>query len=155
MSEYVDSSEDIDSSEDVDSSKGDVTIRRTIDAPRERVWDSLTDPEEMKRWYGADLMEVQIHTFEAEPGGAFSLTMDDGENRYDIDGRIVDVVEYERLVHTWYVGRVTFELTDVGEGCEVVLIHEDLPDRETAEQHETGWIAAMKALANTIERRSD
>ena len=142
-------------SDDIDSSEGDVTIRRTIDAPREHVWDALTDPEEMKRWYGADLMEVQIHTFEAEPGGAFSLTMDDGENRYDIDGTIVDVVEYERLVHTWYVGRVTFELTDVGEGCEVVLTHEGLPDRKTVEQHETGWVDAIEALAATIERRND
>ena len=140
-------------SDDIDSSEGDVTIRRTIDAPREHVWDALTDPEEMKRWYGADLMEVQIHTFEAEPGGSFSVTMDDGENRYDIDGRIVDVVEYERLVHTWYVGRVTFELDDVDDRTAIVLTHEDLPDRETADQHETGWVAALEALAIAVERR--
>ena len=139
----------------VGTTETSLTIRRTINASRQRVWAALTDPEEMKRWYGADLMDVHIHAFEAESGGTFSITMDDGENRYDIDGTILEVVEHERLAHSWYVGRVRFELDDVGEGCEIVLIHEDLPDRETVEQHEIGWVAAIEALAATLSARED
>ncbi|SEH13306.1 Uncharacterized conserved protein YndB, AHSA1/START domain [Natronorubrum sediminis] len=127
-----------------------LTISRTVDAPRERVWRAFTDPDEVRRWYGSDLMDVEIHALEAEPGGSFSITMRDDEGDYDIEGEFLEVTERERLVHTWYVGRVTVEFDEVGEGTEVVLTHEGLPDRETTKQHAEGWTAAIETLAATV-----
>jgi uncharacterized protein YndB with AHSA1/START domain len=126
-----------------------VTVRRTIDAPIEVVWRAFTDPDELERWYGSDLLDVEIHALEAEPGGSFSITMRDTEADYDIEGEFLEVIEHEYLVHTWYVGRVTIEFEDIGGGTEVVLTHEDLPDREITEQHAEGWTAAIEALATT------
>lgn len=127
-----------------------LVLRRTFDAPRERVWRAFTDPDELAQWYGADLMTVEIRTFEAEPGGEFSIGMRDDEGDYDIEGEVLEAIENERLVHTWYVGRVTIELAAVEAGTEVVLTHEGLPGREVTEQHAVGWKAAIEALAATL-----
>ncbi|APX97863.1 SRPBCC family protein [Natronorubrum daqingense] len=132
-----------------------VMIRRTVDAPRERVWRAFTDPDEVRWWYGSDMMDVEIHALEAEPGGSFSITMRDGEDDYDMEGEFLEVIERERLVHTWYVGRVTVAFDEVGEGTEVVLTHEGLPDRETTEQHAEGWTAAIETLAAIVRNDED
>lgn len=97
-------------------------------------------------------MDVQIHSFEAASGGSFALTMHDGENQYEIDGTVIEVTESNRLFHTWYVGRVTYELRDVEDGTEILFTHEDLPDREPVEQHEIGWLAALEALTTSLEK---
>jgi uncharacterized protein YndB with AHSA1/START domain len=130
-----------------------LTLQRTVGAPIEDVWQAFTDPDELGRWYGSDLMDVEIHALEAKPGGSFSITMRDAEGDYDIEGEFLDVIERERLVHTWYVGRVTIEFEDVDSGTEVVLTHAGLPDQETTEQHAEGWTAAIDTLATTV--RSD
>ncbi|WP_252699017.1 SRPBCC family protein [Natronosalvus vescus] len=138
----------------VESTDTSLTIRRTFDAPIERVWRAFTDPDEMGRWYGADLMAVEIHALEVEPGGSFSITMNEGDSTYDIDGEFLEVVEPKRLVHTWYVGRITVELDAIGGKTGLVFTHTDLPDRETTEQHVEGWTAAIETLATTV-RDSD
>ncbi|MEY7852210.1 SRPBCC domain-containing protein [Natrarchaeobius sp. A-rgal3] len=134
----------------LDATDTSLTIRRTFDAPREAVWAAWTDPDEMKRWYGANLMDVEIHALEAEPGGSFSITMRDDDDSYDVDGEFLEVVEPERLVHTWYVGRVTVDLESVEGATELVFTHEKLPDRETTDLHAEGWLAAVESLATTL-----
>lgn len=134
----------------LETTETSLTIRRTLHAPLETVWAAWTDPDEMGRWYGADLMGVEIHALEPEPGGSFSITMREDERTYDIEGEFLEVVEPERFVHTWYVGRITVELEAVDGGTELVFTHEDLPDREATEQHTEGWLAAIESLAATL-----
>lgn len=139
---------------EIETTDTKLTIRRTVDAPRERVFEAFTDPEEMVQWYGGDVMDVEIHALEAEPGGSFSITMRDGENTYDIEGEFLEVVENERLVHTWYVGQITVELADGSGGTEIVFTHDGLPDRETTDQHTEGWTAAIDALVETLQNEN-
>ncbi|MDJ1434696.1 SRPBCC family protein [Halostagnicola sp. A-GB9-2] len=134
----------------LETTETSLTVRRTVNAPTEAVWRAFTDPDEVGRWYGSDMMDVEIHALEAEPGGSFSITMRNDEDDHDIECEFLEVIERERLVHTWYVGRVTVEFDEVGQGTEVVLTHEGLPDRETTEEHAEGWMAAIETVAETV-----
>ena len=136
----------------VESTEASLTIRRTIDAPIERVFQALTDPAELARWYGGDLMDVEFHDVEAVPGGAFSFTMRDDDEVYDFDCEFLDVVENKRIVHSWYVGQVRYELVEIDGDTEVTLIHDGLPDRETTELHTEGWIDAIEKLETVLEK---
>lgn len=134
----------------IETSETGLTIRRTFDAPRDRVYRAFTEPEEVAQWFGPGATTGQVHALEPEPGGAYSVSMLDGETRYDVEGEFLEVVENERIVHTWEPGRVTIELRDVDDGCEVVFTHEGLPDRETADGHATGWASALDNLAAVL-----
>lgn len=133
---------------EIETTDTSLILRRTFDAPREDVFDAFTDPEAMAQWYGGTTMDVEIHALEAEPGGAFSITMRDDET-YDVEGEFL-AVEHERIVHTWYVGQVTVELTEVPEGTEVELTHDGLPDRATTDMHAEGWVDAVDSLATAL-----
>ncbi|GAB3017605.1 SRPBCC family protein [Natronobiforma cellulositropha] len=134
---------------EIETTETSLTLRRTFDAPRGRVWRAFTDADAMAQWYGGELMDVEIHALETEPGGSFSITMRDDET-YDIEGEFLEVVEHERVVHTWYVGQVTVELTDVAGGTEIELTHDGLPDRETTDMHAQGWGDAVDSLATVL-----
>lgn len=126
------------------------TIRRTFAASRERVFRAFTDPEDVEQWFGPGAMRGRVHALEPEPGGAYSVSMIGDEVRYDIDGEFVEVVENERLVHMWDPGCVTIELRDVDDGCEVVLTHDGLPDKEVADGHASGWASALDNLGAVL-----
>lgn len=135
---------------DVETGESSLTIRRTFDATCERVFRAFTEPDQVAQWLGPGSMTGEVHALELEPGGAYSVSMSDEMNRYDVDGEVLEVVENERLVHTWEPGRVTIELRDVDEGCEVVFTHEGLPDADTADGHAAGWESALDNLSAVL-----
>jgi uncharacterized protein YndB with AHSA1/START domain len=101
-----------------------ITIRRVFDAPRERLWTELTQPESFADWFGGTL-EVPLDSVEMDvrPGGALRATMvrpDGREIRWR--GEYQEVDEPERLAFTITdqpgddFDLVTFVLTDLGDG---------------------------------------
>ena len=139
-----------DSNTNTETMDNKLIIRRTFDAPRERVFRAFTEPDHVARWLGPGSMTGEVHALELEPGGAYSVSMSDETNRYDVEGEVLEVVENERLVHTWEPGRVTIELRDVDERCEVVFTHEGLPNADTAEGHAAGWESALDNLSAVL-----
>ena len=100
-----------------------------IAAPIETVWETLTTPEEITRWWGAIGFLPEVgHTFHLQttPQGEW-----DGKTFADI----TEITPPHRLGFTWYVPgvpvtHVSFTLRAVEEGTEVRLIHtgwNDLP----------------------------
>jgi uncharacterized protein YndB with AHSA1/START domain len=80
----------------------DVEITRIFDAPRQRVYQAFTDPEEFARWYGPEGFPVESNSVEldAQVGGRQQFTMvgeGDPSMRTGFDGRFVEVVENELL----------------------------------------------------------
>lgn len=70
-------------------------IERTtfIQAPIERVWALITEPEHLGRWFGDAGAEIELR-----PGGALVLRWaEHGESR----GRVVDVEPTTRLSYRW------------------------------------------------------
>ena len=110
----------------------ELTFTRIFDAPRQRVWDAITRPEELAKWWGPDHFHTPLDTITVDlrPGGAFHLTMvgPDG-TRYPSEMTWRAVEPIDRLVYGW-----ERQTTGVDEG-EVELTFADLPDGRTEMTH--------------------
>src|SRR5579863_5897259 len=95
-----------------------------INAPVEKVWQTLIDPKIISEWSGAKTK------MDAQEGSDFSLW--DG----DIFGKNIKVIQNEELKQEWYGGKwdkpsiVLFRLKDVGGKTELKLSQQDIPDNE-------------------------
>ena len=63
-----------------------VVIERTFNAPVEKVWQAITDKEQMKQWY------FDIADFEAKEGTEFSFDGGDGNTTYKHLCKITELV---------------------------------------------------------------
>ena len=129
-----------------------LTIRRTFDASRERVWKAFTNPDELEQWFVPEGMTAEVHALDPEPGGEFAVSWTDGENRMDNEGTYVEVVENERLVAVEETPggelRLTYEFRDVEDGTELVLTQEfPGPVPEGAAE---GWASIIDNLEEVL-----
>ena len=53
------------------SEGGDLVFERIFDAPRERVWKALTDPNEIPRWWGQHGTSTRVLEMDVRPGGTW------------------------------------------------------------------------------------
>jgi len=106
-----------------------VTITRTFDAPRERVWKEWTEPERFADWYGGPDADNPLDavSMDVRAGGEWRLTMFYGPQRREIrwKGEYREVSAPERLVFTvtdrpddpdGMQDVCTVELIDLGDG---------------------------------------
>jgi uncharacterized protein YndB with AHSA1/START domain len=84
-----------------DHSKG-YTLTRTFDAPRQLVWDAMTQAEHFAVWFGTSDIEVVDMKMDARTGGFWSGTMKlpDG-NTIDWRGKFLDVTPIEKIVQAF------------------------------------------------------
>jgi uncharacterized protein YndB with AHSA1/START domain len=79
---------------------GDFVYSRVLDAPRERVWQALTEIERIKVWWPPKTFTVIAATLDLRPGGAFHCGIRSFEG-YKLWGKFVyrEIVPPERLVY--------------------------------------------------------
>jgi uncharacterized protein YndB with AHSA1/START domain len=79
-----------------------VTMTRSFDAPRTAVFDAMTRPELVRRWYGPPEVEVTICESELRVGGAYRIVQraPDG-SEFGFRGVHRELVRPERRVYTW------------------------------------------------------
>lgn len=85
----------------IETSERMMTVRRTFDAPRERVFEAWTDPEQVDQWWGPDGFMTTTDEMDVRPGGVWRFVMispdgDEYPNRIEYD----EVEEPERLAYT-------------------------------------------------------
>ena len=103
-----------------------VVVERTFNAPVARVWDAITDVDQMRRWY-FDLKE-----FRAEVGFEFAFTVEHEGTRYCHLCKITEVIPQKKLAYSWrYDGLegdslVVFELFPEGNKTRLKLTHSGL-----------------------------
>lgn len=51
-------------------------IARNFDAPRQRVWDAWTKPDQLARWFGPKGVTTSVKSFDLRPGGILHARMD-------------------------------------------------------------------------------
>src|SRR5690606_14247773 len=89
-------------------------IERTYDAAIERVWEALTDNDQMKQWY------FDLPDFKAETGFEFEFYGGTEEKQYLHKCKVVEVEPITKIAYTWsydgYAGQslVIFELFSEG-----------------------------------------
>lgn len=97
-----------------------------INAPASRVWQALTDKEQMKQWY------FEVSDFKPVAGFEFSFWGENEERRYLHLCTIKEAIVDKKLSYTWryqnYDGDslVTFELFEENDGTRVRLTHAGL-----------------------------
>lgn len=133
-----------------------VTLVRRIKASPARVWAAITRPDQMLRWWGPDAGPTLDVDADVRPGGRFSVTFRllDG-SEHTPTGLYREVEPETRLSFTWDLPQaqeppslVTFRLApiDGGDGTELTLTHEHLPDAATRASHEAGWTGLLDKL---------
>lgn len=123
-----------------------IIVTKKINAPIEKVWKALTDKNEMQSWY------FNIQGFEAEVGKSFDFYEPGEEKKYLHRIEILEIIENQKLKHTWFYPSfsdqktlVTWELEVDGDGTKVILTHEginnlkDLGDGFSNESFTQGW----------------
>lgn len=133
---------------------------RLIPAPRERVFEAWTDPDQLRRWWGPGLFTTSVAQMDLRPGGRYELVMQPPEGQALIlVGTFREVRPPERLVYTWRweagvpssgESIVTVEFHDRDGATEVVLTHADLPPGESVAPYRDGWESGLDKLERTL-----
>jgi uncharacterized protein YndB with AHSA1/START domain len=100
-------------------------IRKEIvlPAPREDVWEALTEPERLEDWFANDV------DLDLRPGGGASFRWSNGEERHAI---VTEVETERRLAFEWDdEGEVRFTLEDDAGGTRLTVV-ESSPAWSTA-----------------------
>ena len=76
-----------------------IVITRDFDAPRDLVWETITDPKHVAVWYGGPGFTNPVCEMDLRPGGAWHHVMQAPNGvRYAINSVFEEVVAPERLV---------------------------------------------------------
>lgn len=142
-----------------------LTIEHTFAAPRARVFEAWSNPEVLRRWWGAgpDWTSSAVE-IDLRPGGRYRLSMTDPGAGADhvVGGEYVEVAPPERLVYTWTwetPGSPTGDLTTLvtvefheapGDHTTVVLTHTGFTDGQQRDLHDQGWRACLANLAGRV-----
>ena len=145
-------------------------VTRHVRAPRSAVYRALLDPGAVAAWRVPDDMTATVHEFDAREGGTFriSLTYDDpeeagksGGHTDTYRGRFVRLVPEEEVVEVSsfetddpaLAGEMTMTTTlvDAGDGTDVTILHEGIPDDIPPDANEAGTRMALDNLARLVE----
>jgi uncharacterized protein YndB with AHSA1/START domain len=103
------------------SSGFEFVIKRSFDAPLERVWKAWTDPAQLARWWGPKGSKGEILKLELKPGGVCHYRLDTPDGT-EIWGKAIyrEVVPNDRLVFVQ-------SFSDENEGITVHPLNPDWP----------------------------
>jgi uncharacterized protein YndB with AHSA1/START domain len=138
-----------------------LVVRRTYNAPAERVFQAWVDPVDLAKWFspGPDWI-VEVQKSDLRIGGEFKVTFGPkGEVPYLETGAYREITPPYRLsfLTTLHLEGALVSLTDceisfldLGATTEVTLV-ETGGDREQAEQRAEGWGSTMDNLHRALE----
>jgi uncharacterized protein YndB with AHSA1/START domain len=79
----------------------DLVMERTFDAPRELLWQVMTDPERVTNWWGPHGYTTTVEVMDVRPGGRWRwINHTTGGEDVPFKGEYLEVVPPERLVQT-------------------------------------------------------
>lgn len=134
-------------------------LKRTYDAPAQRVFEAWTSEEVMRRWFhGMPDWETPSAEVDLRVGGAVRVVMRDPEEdvEYGGGGHYTVVEPPHRLAFTWTWDResheslIEIEFAEAGDGTEVRFTHSGLLDEEAVRSHEVGWNNCLDSLGRVL-----
>jgi uncharacterized protein YndB with AHSA1/START domain len=140
------------------------TVERQLVIPfaRQRVWDAITKPEQMSRWFGDKI------TMELKPGSPMYFQWGEG---CPVRGRVEAVEPIDRFAYRWVpyadtdhsipfeemgTTLVEFTLEETAEGIRLTVLESgfaSLPAdlrEQTAREHAEGWIVETTHLLDYL-----
>jgi len=153
-----------------------VYISRVFRAPRQRVFDAWTKPEQMIKWRGPEGFEVLDAQSEPKPGGAHRVVVRgtpkprSEDAQFGVDwtpvevtgaswGVYLDVDPYSLVRFTWNAdwapgeeSVVTVRLSDAeGGGTLMDFTQDKFLTTQSAQGHNQGWNSAFNKLTKFLE----
>jgi uncharacterized protein YndB with AHSA1/START domain len=132
-----------------------------IAAPRERVFEALTDPKQAARWWGAaDRCYMTIFEMDVRVGGKWSTKGTSTKmGAVHLHGEFLEIDPPRRLSYTWTSNwmpkntTVLWELEHRDDGTLVKLTHCGFAgNAEQAQNHSIGWRLVLGWLQAYAER---
>jgi uncharacterized protein YndB with AHSA1/START domain len=100
----------------------EIRIERVFDAPRDRVWQAMTDPALVAQWWGRGNALV-VEKMDLTPGGHWRFVEHAEGQTHGFEGRYGEVTPPSRIVQTFewdgmpaHVCLETMTLEDLGDG---------------------------------------
>ena len=100
----------------------EIRTERMFNAPRDRVWQAMTDPRLVAQWWGRG-NKLDVEKLEVVRGGHWRFVEHSGHGDHGFEGRFADVMPPERIVQTFewdgmpgHVALETCTLEDLGDG---------------------------------------
>jgi uncharacterized protein YndB with AHSA1/START domain len=140
----------------------DLVKEITIDAPAEKVFAALTDPNQLTQWWGEDGSYRTEHmTADLRVGGKWRTTGTTSKGEaFAVEGEYRAIERPRLLEYTWkhdWGGRVEeptivrFELTEHNGSTHLQLIHSGFADVTSRNDHNTGWGTVLGWLKRFAE----
>jgi uncharacterized protein YndB with AHSA1/START domain len=111
----------------------------TIDAPIQRVWSAVTNPNHIGEWMLDELVAVDLRL-----GGGYAFFDEQTTGQFTVI-EAPYVVEYtwrqRNWPPAWADSLVRWELQPAGEMTQVRLLHWNFPTEDELRGHDSGWDA--------------
>jgi uncharacterized protein YndB with AHSA1/START domain len=113
-------------------------IERRLAHPVERVWQAVTEPDELAHWFPTTV-EVDLRE-----GGAMRFTFPQG-GLDPMTGEVTELDPPRRIAFRWGDEELRFDLAADDGGCRLVLTHV-LSRRDAAARDAAGWHVCLDKL---------
>ncbi len=139
-------------------------VSRTVDAPRQLVWEAMTNPEHVIHWWGPRGFTTTVEKMDLRVGGVWKQVMH-GPDRtnYPNEHTFIEITEPERIVYS-HSGRrqggpsvtsiATWTFEAVGDTKTKVTIHMTFPSVE-ARDFVVKEFKAVDGAQQTLERLAE
>jgi len=138
-----------------------LVIRRTFDAPIDRVWEAWADVDQAKQWWGPRDFRAPIVELDERPGGKWRALMiaPDGTELWQ-HGVYREIVPRQRIVYTFIWDRdpehemlVSVDLSAKDKQTELTFEQTGFSSDGEREGHKGGWNQSFDRLAEYLDQR--
>jgi len=144
-------------------------VTRWVRAEPDEVYRALLDPLAVAAWRVPNGMSAMIHQFDAWEGGRFRISLhpvgpgeaSSAQRIEPFRGRftrlipgqlVVEAIEFESPDPSWAgVLKITTELREADDGCEVTMVYEDIPEGAELAADDVALQMALVRLAAWVE----
>lgn len=136
----------------------ELIIDKNFAAKPEAVFAFVTQKDHLLKWWGPEGITIAEHDLDFTRLGPWSSIMVNANGqRYKVTGEVTLIDDPNAVELTWgwhddndergHNSSVRFEVKSNGQGgTHFRLIHSNLPDDESAENHNSGWSSSFKKL---------
>ncbi len=131
-----------------------LTVSKNLNASVADVWNAWTNPEEIAKWWLPEgFSESAPSEVDLRVGGEFKLHMQPPEgDAFYAHGIFKEIVPNSKIKSTWLWStsdektELTIEFNEVGDGTEIVILHEFLADEEEKNKQTVGCVGMIDRI---------
>lgn len=144
------------------TTQSSLKLTRLFKAPRTRVFQAWTNPEDLKKWWQLGHgWKLTVAEVDLRVGGKYRIGLTSTENasRHEVTGTFREISAPERLVYTWKIedpgsneeSLVTVEFLERGHSTEMILRHDRLEVKDSRQNTYDGWLLVLDGLTRLLD----